>query len=96
MRFSRPVAPGSAPERCPTTPMTRRTVAGRRNTSTPSTWALPSSGRARLVKILTVVDLPGPVGADEREDGTTRDRQGKAIERPDAGGSRPPGGLGRS
>ena len=65
--FSRPVAPGSAPERCPTTPMTRRALAGAAMTSMPSTAAVPASGVASVVRILTVVVLPAPLGPTRAE-----------------------------
>ncbi len=61
-RFSRPVATGSTPERWVTTPIARRTASGRRSTSMPATVALPPSGRARVVRIFTVVDFPAPFG----------------------------------
>jgi hypothetical protein len=61
-RLSRPVATGSAPERWETTPMTRRTRFGWCSTSCPTTVAVPESGRASVVRILTVVDFPAPLG----------------------------------
>ena len=61
-RFSRPVAVGSAPDRWATTPMARRTAAAWARTSRPATLADPESAWARVVRILTVVDLPAPLG----------------------------------
>ena len=62
MRFSRPVAIGSLPDFCATTPIRRRTWSGRLSTSRPCTTAVPWSGRASVVRILMVVDLPAPFG----------------------------------
>ena len=61
-RFSRPVASGSSPCFWATTPMARRTRIGSASTSMPATRALPLSGRDRVVRIRTVVDLPAPLG----------------------------------
>ncbi len=60
--FSRPVACTSTPDFCATQPMARRTRSGRRSTSMPATTASPWSGRDSVVRILTVVDLPAPLG----------------------------------
>ena len=59
-RFSRPLASGSTAMAWPTVPMTRRTCSGSRRTSIPATTASPSSGRLRVVRTFTVVDLPAP------------------------------------
>src|SRR5262249_27333044 len=61
-RFSRPVESGSRPGRCPTTPIDWRTRCGSRATSIPATRASPLSARESVVRILTVVDLPAPLG----------------------------------
>src|SRR5262249_20965945 len=61
-RFSRPVASGSKPGFCPTTPIDRRTSAASRTTSRPATRASPQSARERVVRIFTAVDLPAPFG----------------------------------
>ena len=62
MRFSHPVAMGSLPEFCATTPISRRTCSGCLSTSSPWTTAVPWVGRARVVRILMVVDFPAPFG----------------------------------
>ncbi len=82
-RFSRPVACGSMPARWPTTPIMRRTLPGSRRTSIPATRASPSSGRDRVVRILTVVDLPAPFGSEEREDRALPDLEAQSVERAD-------------
>ena len=56
------MATGSAPLRWATTPILRRTWAGLARTSSPATIAVPESAWARVVRILTVVDLPAPLG----------------------------------
>ena len=62
-RFSRPVAVGSAPLRCATTPMTRRTCGGLApHLEAGHGRASPESAWASVVRILTVVDLPAPFG----------------------------------
>ena len=57
-----PLASGSTAMAWPTVPMTRRTCSGSRRTSIPATTASPSSGRLRVVRTFTVVDLPAPFG----------------------------------
>ena len=56
------MAIGSAPLRWPTTPMVWRTWAALARTSSPATVAVPESAWARVVRILTVVDFPAPLG----------------------------------
>ncbi len=56
------MATGSAPLSWATTPMRWRTLAGLARTSSPATMAVPESAWARVVRILTVVDLPAPFG----------------------------------
>ncbi len=75
------MATGSAPEFWATTPIARRTRSGWRSTSCPATVAVPESGRARVVRILTVVDLPAPFG--QAEDGAGLDGDVHAAERGD-------------
>jgi len=62
IRFSRTVAVGSAPDRWATIPIRCRTCPGRASTSIPSTRAVPESGLASDVRILTAVLLPAPLG----------------------------------
>ena len=52
----------STADPCATTPMVRRTPSGLAVTSIPATVALPASGVASVVRILTAVDLPAPLG----------------------------------
>ena len=56
------MAIGSAPLRWATTPMAWRTWAALARTSSPATVAVPESAWARVVRILTVVDFPAPLG----------------------------------
>src|SRR5581483_1831497 len=61
-RFSRPVSSSWMAVAWPARPMTSRTAAGERTTSRPSTRARPRSGSSRVVRILTAVVLPAPLG----------------------------------
>src|SRR5690606_33235828 len=60
-RFSRPVSYASTAANCPARPITRRTAPGWLITSSPITWALPASGRSRVVRTRTAVVLPAPL-----------------------------------
>ena len=55
-------------------------------TSNPATRAVPESGRDRVVRTLTVVDLPAPLGPEQAEDRARLDGEVEAVERPDAPG----------
>ena len=76
------MAAGSAPERWETTPMRRRTRSGRRRTSSPATLAVPESGRASVVRILMVVDLPAPLGPSSPKISPFGDGDRQPVERP--------------
>ncbi len=80
-RFSRAVAIGSLDAFCDTNPISCRTAVGSRRTSRPATSACPESGRDRVVRILTVVDLPAPFGpssANTLPAATSSDRPSRA------------------
>src|SRR5215469_4391491 len=61
-RFSCPVSWSTAPVCWLTEPITDRTLAGCLSTSMPATRAVPASGSDSVVRILTVVVLPAPLG----------------------------------
>ncbi len=61
-RFWVPVSSSSRVASWPVTPMTRRTAAAWVAMSRPATEPEPPSGRIMVVSILTVVDLPAPLG----------------------------------
>ena len=46
----------------------------------PATRTSPESGRDKVVRILTVVDLPAPFGPEQTEDGAGGDADGQLIE----------------
>ena len=52
----------STPDFCATQPTDRRTASGCWTTSSPTTRAMPESGRDRVFRTFTVVDLPAPFG----------------------------------
>src|SRR5262245_3189059 len=75
-RFSRPVRFSSIAAYWPARPMMFRTRCGCARTSSPSTLAVPSSGRARVVSIRTTVVFPAPLGPSSprtRPSGTSKE-----------------------
>ena len=57
-----PVCLGSRATSCSATPIRSRTSFGRAAMSKPATSAFPPVGESRVQSILTVVDLPAPLG----------------------------------
>src|SRR5262245_6170944 len=60
--FSRPVRFSSTAAACPASPIRLRRTSPSRTTSSPTTSALPLSGNNSVVRILTAVVLPAPLG----------------------------------
>ena len=79
---SRPLWRGSSPASCSATPMRRRTASGSRATSTPATRGGAADViDSSVVSILTVVDLPAPLGPGSRRPRRPR-RAGRRRARP--------------
>ena len=80
-RFWNPVSSSSRLASWPVTPMAARTAGASRITSWPATRAVPASATVIVVRIRTVVLLPGAVGPEQAEDLAARDHEADAVDR---------------